>query len=1105
MALFLAGSLVIGGCAVDDSDGSTGLRTSSLTEEELALKTVEMLNHESTTLDVLDDDAGLMSKAAQHLIEHRDGVDGQFGTADDDLFDDMAEVDAVKYVGPSAISALQAYAETWVAPVPGQVIEDPNANVLLMLNHDTTTLKILDIDVGLTSSAAAGLVAHRNGEDGLLGTADDDLFDDMDEVDDVKYVGASALSKIIAFGLVWSPPDPTAPTGGADQQLLDMLNHVTTTLTILDVDASLTVTAAKYLIDHRDGADATFGTMDDDLFDTAEEVDDVKYVGASAMALLYAYAETWTPELNDNSGPVAVPAILDFVNHATTTIKVLTGDVGLTSTQAYNIVTYRDGPDELPGTADDNLFDSLEELDAVKYIGPATLSKLEIYAALWVPLDPEQVLEQKVLECINHYTTTETVLDANVGLTSTASAKIIEHRDGVDEEFGTDDDNLFDSLAELDAVKYVGNSSLDKIKLYAEDWDEETAIEQYNEAMAPKELSCSLCGIFAGEPTEYDAGPPAGSGWAELFAQVPNFRVVAKNLGEQWLIPDENGLTQLDHVNAERLLEELDPIPSYTLTNKKFRHAMGPLFYRGRLDGTARVLVVGQEGATDEALVHRAFVGGTGQKVQNFLNAIGITKSYILVNTFVYSIYEQYDEFTRELAMEGPIKDHRNQILQKILQENNIELVLTFGNAGYESIKIFREEYYDGKFPQGTRWSHMLHPGAAAMAYEGLGAAVEMIDPGLLSSVVKSFSDSWSRVWYWRYIDPGWCAVDDDAWTFQGSKFYYGDRDIPYRDMPYGATHQIGRGGTKSERAKGGLQVQLRSQYGVRYEAPSVAFPTTISKSLSGYVEAQESEVAWEPPKHNPDERHDAGPTADWVSYFANTPAQGTIETEAGIDTDNDFAQIPIWYRGDINGNPWLLIIAQDYGTDRVVAGRTLTGDAGQKITHLLENIGAGYNYLMISPYPYPLNSSVADHDVLDLSMSASLSAYRNGLLNKLLAEKNITTVITLGELSETAFDSVSTGFAGQWVKLAHPRDASAPVSWNAGMLDLTTNPNLNGSFAPYTVAGFPDIRVMIPRIDLPWGMPLWFGTSGDLSEQPDKSWIFWNAPKWVNQEPAEG
>ena len=1104
--LVLAIGLGVSACAVlDEAEFANGQAHGALTEAELIQKTLEMLNHESTDLDVLDHDAALMSKAATELIAHRDGLDGFFGTLDDDLFETMDEVDAVKYVGPSAIAKLKTFAETWVAPIPGQVEEDPYVNVLAMLNHETTTLKVLDIDVGLTSTAAGKIIAHRDGPDGLLATADDDLFDTMDEVDDVKYVGSSTLDKIIEFGLTWSVPVPGGNTSGVDQTLLDMLNHATTSLTILDIDAGLTVTAAKHLIDHRDGTDGVFGTADDDLYDSVEEVDDVKYVGDSALALLYAYAETWTPELNDNSGPVQVPAILDFVNHPTTTTKVLTDEVGLTSTQAHNIVTYRDGPDESPGTADDNLFDSLEELDAVKYIGPVTLSKLELYAAVWIPLDPEAVLEQKVLTFINHYTTTETLLDGAVGLPSTSAGTIIVHRDGVDEEFGTADDNLFDSLAELDAVKYVGNSALDKIKLYAENWDEESAVAIYEEAMAPKPLSCELCGIFTGETTEYDPGPPAGSGWAEIFASVPNFRIVSQALGAEWLIPDENGETKLDTVNAERVLQELDPIPEYTLTKKKFRHAMGPLFYRGRLDGTARVLLVGQEGATDEALVHRAFTGGTGQKVQSFLNSIGITSSYILVNTFVYSIFEQYDEFARELAMNGPIKDHRNQILQKIFNDNDIQLVLTFGNAGYESIKTFREEYYDGAFPQGCRWSHMLHPGAAAMAYEGLGEAVEIINPGILSAVVKSFTDSWKRIWYWRYLDQGWLPTDPDGWTFQGSKFFYGDRDIPFRDLPYGATHQIGRGGTKSERAKGGLQVQLRSQYGVRYEAPTMTFPPTVSKALSGYVEAQPDEVAWEPPKYNADVRHDPGPNTSWVEYLADTPAQVVIENEAGVDTNNDFDQVPNWYRGDINGTPWLLIIAQDFGSDRVIAGRTLVGDAGQKINHFLVNIGAGVDYLMVSPYPYPLNDTVADHDVLDLSMSSSLAAYRNGLLTKVLAEKPITMVLTFGELAQSAFADVSSGYSGTWISLAHPRDASAPLSWNDGMTQLMSHPALNGLFTPYTVAGYGDQRTMIPRIDLPWGMPLWFGTSGDLSEQPDESWIFWNAPKWVNQEPAEG
>jgi hypothetical protein len=140
--------------------------------------------------------------------------------------------------------------------------------------------------------------------------------------------------------------------------------------------------------------------------------------------------------------------------------------------------------------------------------------------------------------------------------------------------------------------------------------------------------------------------------------------------------------------------------------------------------------------------------------------------------------------------------------------------------------------------------------------------------------------------------------------------------------------------------------------------------------------------------------------------------------------------------------------------------------------------------------------------------MSLSLSAYRKQLLEKVLAENDIKLVLTFGEVAENAFQAVATWTGAYWLKLAHPDEASASVSWNAGMSELSSaalDIDIDGPLVPYGMASFGDVRTMIPREDLPWGMPLWFGTSGDLSEQPDKSWIFWNAPKWVGKEPTDG
>ncbi len=58
------------------------------------------------------------------------------------------------------------------------------------------TVEALDVDVGLDARAAKAIVAHRLGADATPSTADDDPFDDIDELDAVSYVGPSALAKL---------------------------------------------------------------------------------------------------------------------------------------------------------------------------------------------------------------------------------------------------------------------------------------------------------------------------------------------------------------------------------------------------------------------------------------------------------------------------------------------------------------------------------------------------------------------------------------------------------------------------------------------------------------------------------------------------------------------------------------------------------------------------------------------------------------------------------------------------------------------------------------------------------------------------------------------
>src|SRR3954467_12556923 len=72
-----------------------------------------------------------------------------------------------------------------------------------------------------------------------------------------------------------------------------------------------------------------------------------------------------------------------------------------------------------------------------------------------------------------------------------------------------------------------------------------------------------------------------------------------------------------------------------------FRVEWGPIFHRGRLDGTARILVVGQDPGQHESVARRILVGEAGQRVQAFLRKLGIDRSYVMVNAYLSSVYGQ--------------------------------------------------------------------------------------------------------------------------------------------------------------------------------------------------------------------------------------------------------------------------------------------------------------------------------------------------------------------------------------------------------------------------------------------------------------------------------
>jgi hypothetical protein len=108
-----------------------------------------------------------------------------------------------------------------------------------------------------------------------------------------------------------------------------------------------------------------------------------------------------------------------------------------------------------------------------------------------------------------------------------------------------------------------------------------------------------------------------------------------------------------------------------------FRVEWGPIFHRGRLDGTARVLVIGQDPAAHEAISRRILVGEAGQRVQGLLAKVGITSSYVMVNAYLYSVFGQ-GAGNRQIR-NADIAAYRNRWLDALLVDSAVTAVMAFG------------------------------------------------------------------------------------------------------------------------------------------------------------------------------------------------------------------------------------------------------------------------------------------------------------------------------------------------------------------------------------------------------------------------------------------
>jgi hypothetical protein len=207
--------------------------------------------------------------------------------------------------------------------------------------------------------------------------------------------------------------------------------------------------------------------------------------------------------------------------------------------------------------------------------------------------------------------------------------------------------------------------------------------------------------------------------------------------------------------------------------SSQFRLEWGPIFHRGCLDGSARVLVIGQDPAQHETIVRRVLVGEAGRRLQGFLAKLGIRTSYVIVNAFLYSVYGSVRAKTKRGV---DLVAYRNRWLDAVLAGGKVEGVLALGMAADEAWQMYKAAS-NGMAVQ-VAYAPITHPTQPESSSKG--------DKTKLAAATKKLLDNWNGGL--EILKPAVKHPDVATPLVRyGNAWNDNDRQpIPERDMPAG-------------------------------------------------------------------------------------------------------------------------------------------------------------------------------------------------------------------------------------------------------------------------------------------------------------------------------
>lgn len=613
-----------------------------------------------------------------------------------------------------------------------------------------------------------------------------------------------------------------------------------------------------------------------------------------------------------------------------------------------------------------------------------------------------------------------------------------------------------------------------------------------------------------GSPAEYDAGAPADSKWIELFGSAPNYRAIG-----------------------------VEALGGTAKTDEKFRWEFGPMWYRGRLTPeSVKVFVVGQEGAQDENVSNRAFTGSTGTRTQRFLNHLGIHRSYLFLNTFVYTINGQLEDDPRfkwiEQGNESPIVEYRHKLFDNMMvtNANTVALFMGVGSGGKASLATWINAR-GGKCSTAWELKNCDTRGMKQWFKENRGIeikndilAIGVPHPGganpnlggdaAMENIKAGFSGAAQRVAAYKVANKNWLPQDIDEKAtpeeliarLQAGYTYKGYAPIPFRDFAFNTNWRMGSEGTTSNRW-GANSIQVYSDAGA-YNDKNSQFPYKPQDLDSGMNEKKTALIGMGPrdlPYESP--RYYAGKWSADRPDFDYGPCgylrydQGACALSEALVSWPNMKNLGInyishdsfgyfgTYRGRGKGAQVYVVMDQT-SHDDFFSARAVTGAEGQKLQAMLNRSGVGLNYFIQRSLPVD-TLGMNTGDLIAGVTKPEMTAVYKRIYETVARNSDIKAVVAVGPVAKAIVDSLQ--LSG--VQIVQLQDLNSLTADNEAIRMI--------SQALGTQAGIYNGELMtIPREDLPYHSRWWMGSSGDRGYRGENysqgNYYRVYAPQWVSR-----